>query len=195
MDIQQLFAFITFAFASTVSPGPNNIMLMTSGAHVGFKRTIPHMLGITFGFSFMVVLVGLGLMGIFHQYPVSQDILQVLCLAYLAYLAFKIAISPPVSTEHSSYKPMSFFAAANFQWVNPKAWSMAITAIGVYNVSGSWQGMAIISLGFAMVNLPSVSIWTVAGQKMQRVLSQPNIARTFNYIMAGLLLGSAALML
>jgi len=195
MDAQQLLAFSTFAVASAASPGPNNIMLMASGANVGFKRTIPHMLGIIFGFSFMIILVGLGLMGIFNQYPITHQVLQVLCLAYLGYLAFKIATSQPMSDNHSDYQPMSFLSAANFQWMNPKAWSMAVTAIGVYNVSASWHGIALISFGFALVNVPTVGVWTLAGQKLQKLLSQPTHAKWFNYSMAGLLLVSALMML
>lgn len=193
MELQSLIALLTFAFASTVSPGFNNIMLMTSGANVGFVRTIPHMLGITLGFSFMVVLVGVGLMQLFQQWPLLQQILQVLCIGYLIYLAGKIALSKP-SRHDCAYKPMSFIAAANFQWINPKAWSMALTAVSVYNVSGTWQGVLIVSMCFALVNIPSVSIWAYAGQKLQRWLSCDQRLRGFNITMAALLLLSLVMM-
>ncbi|WP_394201449.1 LysE family translocator [Shewanella waksmanii] len=193
MELQTLIALLTFAFASTVSPGPNNIMLMTSGANVGFIRTIPHMLGITLGFSFMVILVGVGLMQVFAKWPLLQQILQVLCIAYLVYLALKIALSKP-SRHSCAYRPMSFLAAANFQWINPKAWSMALTAVSVYNINGTWQGVLVVSLCFALVNIPSVSIWAYAGQKLQRWLSCDRRLRGFNLVMAALLLLSLLMM-
>lgn len=189
MGLQQLFALFMFALISTASPGPNNIMLMTSGANIGFLRTIPHMLGVTFGFSFMVVLVGVGLMNLFSLYPILHQLLNVVCIAYLFYLAWKIARSQPNNNE-TIYQPMSFLAAANFQWVNPKAWTMAITAVSVYNTMANWHGIAIVSLMFALVNIPSVSLWTYAGQKLQIWLSNPLRVKWFNYSMAGLLAAS-----
>ena len=195
MEYQQLFALISFAFVSTVSPGPNNIMLMTSGANVGFIRTIPHMLGVVLGFSLMVVLIGIGLMGIFAAYPLVHQILQLACFAYLFYLAMKIAMSRAVSNSESDYKPMSFLAAVYFQWINPKAWTMALTAISVYNVAANWHGVILVSFVFAAINIPSVSIWTVAGQKLQVLLTSPSKIKYFNYGMAALLLASTLMMI
>jgi len=190
MEYQQLIALITFAFVSTVSPGPNNIMLMTSGANVGFMRTIPHMLGITFGFSLMVFLVGFGLMGLFTAYPVVQQSLRIVSMMYLVYLAFKIAKSKPMVSEASDYTPMTFMSAACFQWVNPKAWTMALTAISLYASSTAQQDILIVSLIFGLVNVPSVSLWTAAGKKLQTILQVPARIKIFNYCMAGLLIGS-----
>ncbi len=190
MDYSHIFALMTFAFASTVSPGPNNIMLMTSVANVGFIRTIPHMLGIVLGFSLMVILVGIGLMGIFTSYPMVHQALQIACIAYLVYLAIKIALSKPAGSDTPTYKPMSFWAAASFQWINPKAWSMAVTAVSVYNLSANWTGILLISLVFAAVNIPSVTLWTVAGKQLQAWLNSPIKIKSFNVVMAGLLLAS-----
>ncbi|RDE22502.1 LysE family translocator [Motiliproteus coralliicola] len=190
MEYQQLIALATFAFASTATPGPNNIMLMTSGANVGFVRTIPHMLGITLGFSLMVFLVGAGIMGVFSVYPLVLQSLQIGCLIYLIYLAIKIARSRPGGSLGSDYKPMSFLAAAGFQWINPKAWSMALAAISVYNVSASWSGVLIIAGVFALVNIPSVTLWTWAGQQSKSLLNNSSRMTAFNYLMAGLLLAS-----
>lgn len=195
MEYQQLIALMTFAFVSTVSPGPNNIMLMTSGANVGFKRTIPHMLGITIGFSIMVILVGFGLMGLFTAYPTVQQILRIASMLYLLYLAIKIAKSKTITSAASDYRPMTFVSAAMFQWVNPKAWTMALTAISVYASSTAQQDILIVSLIFALVNLPSVSLWTTAGKKMQSSLQSPNRMKAFNYSMAGLLVASILPML
>ncbi|MDV5167807.1 LysE family translocator [Photobacterium rosenbergii] len=190
MEYQHLFALVTFAFVSTVTPGPNNIMLMTSGANVGFFRTIPHMMGIIFGFSFMVILVGIGLVGVFHSYPVLHEVLQAVSVIYLLYLAFNIAKSRPTLSDSTQYKPMTFFSAAGFQWVNPKGWTMAITTVSIYNTTSDWRGIALISLVFAIVNIPSVSIWTFAGRQLQSLLQQPTKMRYFNFAMAGLLVAS-----
>ena len=195
MEYQQLIALITFALVSTVSPGPNNIMLMTSGANVGFIRTIPHMLGITLGFSLMVVLVGFGVMGLFTAYPVVQQGLRIVSILYLVYLAAKIANSKPMTSAESDYRPMSFLSAASFQWVNPKAWTMALTAISVYAASAELPDILLVSLIFGLINIPSVSLWAIAGKQLQRILQAPNRIKMFNYCMAGLLVFSIVPML
>lgn len=194
MDYSQWGPLVAFAFVSTFTPGPNNIMLMTSGANVGFVRTLPHMLGITCGFSLMVLLVGIGLTGLFQNYPLIQQILHVACLSYLVYLAIQIARSKPAD-NNQRYKPMSFFSAVLFQWVNPKGWSMALTAVSVYNQSASWSQLAVISLVFALVNIPSVSVWTAAGKQLSHWMTHPRYVRWFNGAMGGLLLLSAVPML
>lgn len=194
MDYTQWWPLVAFAFVSTFSPGPNNIMLMTSGANVGFMRTIPHMLGVTFGFSIMVLLVGVGLTGLFHRYPMLQQGLQIACTIYLVYLAIKIALSNP-SQGGKQYQPMSFFSAVLFQWVNPKGWSMALTAVSVFNQSASWAQLMLISLVFALVNIPSVSVWTAAGKQLSHWMNHPSYVRWFNGAMGALLLLSVVPML
>lgn len=194
MEMYQWLPLAAFAFVSTFSPGPNNIMLMTSGANVGFIKTVPHMLGVTIGFSVMILAVGIGLTGLFQTYPVVQETLHWLCLCYLVYLAVKIALSKP-NDETKVYQPMSFLAAAMFQWVNPKGWSMALTAVSVYNFSASWIGLSIIAITFAMVNIPSVSIWTAAGKQLSKIMNNPKYVRWFNGSMGAILLLSAVPML
>ncbi len=193
MDIQSLLALLTFTFVATASPGPNNIMLMASGANIGFWRTLPHMLGILIGFSIMVILVGIGLMGVFTRYPAIQQGLQVVSIAYLLYLAVKIATKGR-SNGLPQYQAMSFWAAANFQWINPKAWTMAISAISLFNPQGNWFGVLLVSGCFALVTLPSVCIWTLAGKRLQRILTHPHHVTYFNYSMAALLVSSTLLM-
>lgn len=189
MDITQLGALILFAFVSTFTPGPNNLMLMTSGANVGFKRTIPHMLGITLGFGLMVFLVGLGLMGVFTAYPALHTILKWLSFAYLGYLAFKIATSGR-SDVSDTFKPMTFLQAASFQWVNPKGWSMALSSVSIFSQSGHWLELVMIAAAFMLTNIPSCSAWVVAGREMQRLLTSAQRVRVFNVSMALLLVGS-----
>ncbi len=189
MELQQLGALLLFACVSTFTPGPNNIMLMTSGANVGFARTIPHMLGVALGFAFMVMLVGVGLVGIFNTYPLSHQILKYASLAYLIYLAAKIAMSGRAK-EVDDFKPLTFLAAASFQWVNPKGWSMALSAVTLFSSSGAWLELGIIALAFTLANIPSVSFWTFAGQKLQHWLITPVRIRSFNVSMAILLIAS-----
>ncbi|MUI52967.1 LysE family translocator [Aliivibrio fischeri] len=190
MEYPHLLALITFAFVGAFTPGPNNIMLMASGANVGFVRTIPHMLGVIFGFAFMLVLVGFGLIQIFHTYPQLEKGLQILSAVYLLYLAYKIARSEPVDSRVGDYKPMSFLAAASFQWVNPKGWSMALSVMSIYATTSDMFSVLLIALVFICINVPTVSFWTVAGKELQKRLKTPKHLKLFNYSMAGLLVGS-----
>ncbi|CAE6934269.1 threonine efflux protein [Vibrio sp. B1REV9] len=187
MEYHQLGALALFAVVSTFTPGPNNIMLMTSGANVGFKRTIPHMLGIILGFAAMLMLVGVGLMGLFHAYPITHNILKIISLTYLLYLTYKIATSSKTEVK-GEYRPMSFFGAVAFQWVNPKGWSMALTAITVFSNGGTGLELAFIAGIFCVANLPSVTFWTAAGMQLQRWLTTTKRVKSFNYGMATLLL-------
>jgi len=164
---------------------------MSSGAVFGFKRTIPHMLGVGLGFTFMIILVGIGLMKLFNNYPIMYQILKYLSISYLLYLAYKIATaSKPDNNNKDKTKPISFIQAAAFQWVNPKAWTMALTAISVYSPSQQMESIIIVALVFGLVNLPSVSLWTVLGQQLSKILSSNSRLRAFNFTMAGLLLMS-----
>jgi len=188
MELTHLLALSSFALISSATPGPNNIMLMTSGANIGFYRTIPHMLGIILGFILMLLLVGLGLMQLFTALPLLQTGLQWVCFVYLFYLAYKIATSSTVTNDQQGYQAMSFLAAANFQWVNPKAWSMALSAITIYSVGlDNLYATVLIATIFAITYLPSACLWIFAGQKLQKILSDPINLKRFNYAMAALL--------
>jgi len=191
MTYELITALTAFAFVSSITPGPNNLMLLSSGANFGFQRTIPHMMGVGLGFVFMLILVGIGLIKIFETYPMSKEILKIFSIVYLAYLAFKIstAAAPLVEAEHKP-SPLTFIQAAMFQWVNPKAWTMALTAISVYSPDRNMETIAIIGLIFGLVNLPSVSLWTILGLKLRRWLTNRARLRIFNYTMAAMLLSS-----
>ncbi|WP_375688485.1 LysE family translocator [Pseudooceanicola sp. LIPI14-2-Ac024] len=186
-----LLALVAFAFVSSITPGPNNLMLMASGANFGFRRTVPHMLGIGIGFTLMVILVGAGLIGLFDAFPVTHTILKVGSVLYLLWLAWKIAhAAPPQSDPDQAGRPMTFLQAAAFQWVNPKAWTMALTAIAVYAPDRTLWTILLVGLTFGLVNLPSVSTWTVLGQQLRRWLTSPRRLRMFNWTMAALLVAS-----
>ncbi len=190
MTFEALTALALFAFVSSATPGPNNLMLMASGANFGFARTIPHMLGISVGFMVMLFSVGSGLIQIFDRLPVIYDILKVSSVIYMIWLAWKIAHAAPVTKSAEAGDPMTFLQAAAFQWVNPKAWAMALTAITVYVGDAGMVWLAVGALMFAFVNLPSVSMWTIAGQQMQRFLTNPRRLRVYNWTMAALLIAS-----
>ncbi|MDE9451206.1 LysE family translocator [Aliiroseovarius sp. Z3] len=190
MSIELLSAFVAFAFVSSITPGPNNLMLMASGANFGFRRSIPHMLGIGIGFTFMIVLVGAGLMTLFDRYPVSYTILKAGSVVYLLWLAWKIANASEPGTGKAGGHPMSFLQAAAFQWVNPKAWAMALTAISVYAPSRDMAAVMLVATIFGIVNLPSVSAWTILGQKIRAILTNPARLRSFNLTMALLLVAT-----
>ncbi|MFT6897420.1 MAG: threonine/homoserine/homoserine lactone efflux protein [Paraglaciecola sp.] len=188
MTLEIITALMLFAFVSSITPGPNNLMLMASGANFGFRRTLPHLLGVGLGFTLMVVLVGLGIMQLFDLYPLSYQVLKVLSVTYLLYLAYKIAISGSPSENRSArVNPMTFLQAMLFQWVNPKAWTMALTAISVYAPSKSVMAVVLVALVFGAVNLPCISSWTALGQKLQRLLTNKKRLRLFNFSMATLL--------
>jgi len=191
MSTDLLLALAAFAFVSSVTPGPNNLMLLASGANFGFRRTIPHMLGIAIGFVVMIVLVGIGLMGIFQAVPWSKTVLEIVSVAYLLWLAWKIANAAPPSAEaQARAKPMTFLQAAAFQWVNPKAWTMALSAIAIYAPDRTLQSIVVVALLFEFAGMPAITLWTALGQQMRKILTNPARLRAFNIAMALLLVAS-----
>jgi threonine/homoserine/homoserine lactone efflux protein len=185
-----IYGLIPFAFVSSITPGPNNMMLLASGANYGFRRTVPHMLGISLGHSFMVLALGFGLIRVFDAYPLIQTALTYVSVAYLLYLAFKIATAAPVEKGAAKGKPFTFLQAALFQWVNPKAWFMATYAITAFAADQTFWAVFVVSVIFAATNLPSICVWTVLGQQMTTWLSSPRRLAVFNWTMAALLVAS-----
>jgi len=191
MTYEIVLGLALFALASSITPGPNNLMLMASGANFGFRRTIPHMLGVGLGFTIMVLLVGVGLVQVFNAVPVSYQMLKVVSVVYLLYLAWKIGTAAPVAGEvDAAGTPFTFVQAALFQWVNPKAWTMALTAVSVYSPSQSVVAMAFVAAVFGAINLPCIGLWTTLGQQLQRILTSSTRLRIFNITMAMLLVSS-----
>ncbi|WP_179380226.1 LysE family translocator [Jannaschia marina] len=184
-----LLALLGFAFVSSITPGPNNLMLMASGANFGLLRTVPHALGVGLGFTLMIVLVGLGLAQVFEALPWARPTLAVVSVAYLLYLAWRIANAAPPERATAEGRPMTFLQAAAFQWVNPKAWTMALTAVTLYG-DGSVLSVLLVALAFGAVNLPCISSWTLLGREMRRFLTSPGRLRLFNWTMAALLVAS-----
>jgi threonine/homoserine/homoserine lactone efflux protein len=187
-----LFALAVFCAISSITPGPNNLMLMNSGARFGLRRTLPHLIGVTGGFSVMVLLIAAGLGGVFQGSPLLQRILRLVSIAYLLYLAAKIAGAKPFSEgTGGGERPMTFLQAVAFQWVNPKAWSMAVTAAVVYAPTPDPLLAPPLTAGlFGAINLPCVSLWVVLGTQLSRFLTSPLRYRLFNWIAAALLVAT-----
>lgn len=195
MTTELLAALGVFAFVSSITPGPNNLMLMTSGINFGLSRTVPHMLGVSLGFMLMIALIGLGVMQVIEAVPGSILVITIASGLYLFYMAWKIATTNTAPAQNGSAttasKPFTFLQAALFQWVNPKAWTMALTAISAYAPkSQGWIGVVIVAAVFGIINLPSTGAWAVMGAKMRRFLGDPVRLRTFNIIAALLLVAS-----
>ena len=187
MSYDLILALLGFAFVTSVTPGPNNMMLLASGVNFGFARSLPHMLGISIGHSLMVFLVGLGLGGVMQAWPPAMILLKGTSIGYMLWLAWKIANAGAPGQGKAAAKPFNFLQAAAFQWVNPKAWAMALGAISAYAGDGSLASVAIVAAVFAAVNLPSVSVWAAAGEVLRGWLAHPPRLRAFNWTMAGLL--------
>jgi threonine/homoserine/homoserine lactone efflux protein len=192
MSHSLLIAFVMFATVMFITPGPNNIMLLSSGLTYGFRRTLPHVAGITIGFAFMVGAVGAGLGTIFIAYPVLQTILKYAGVAYLIYLAAVIAMSEPVAPEQDNRRgPMTFWGAAMFQWVNAKGWVMVIGTITAYAAIAAYPWNIVIQVGLSLIlGVVSCTAWALFGSALRPVLTSRRLVRTFNIIMALLLLAS-----
>jgi threonine/homoserine/homoserine lactone efflux protein len=193
MRLDILYALILFCFVSGVTPGPNNMMLMSSGVNFGFRRTLPHLLGVVLGFSLMVALIGLGLDAIFVRWPSLLPVMRYVGAAYMVWLAWRIARSGPVKDGKAEGRPLGFLGAAAFQWINPKAWVIAIGALTAYSVSANYTiSVAAVALTYLIIGLPSSGAWVVFGTAMRKALSDPRRVRPFNLTMAALLVASIA---
>lgn len=190
MTLALLLAFAGYAFVTSITPGPNNTLLLASGAQHGFRLTVPLLLGINLGFAALVLAVGLGLGTVFVAFPLLHELLRYGGVAYLLYLAWKIA-SSGASSDGAEQKPFTFLQAAAFQWVNPKAWIMAIGAMATYAPSdGFFRNVLIVTAIFALVNAPCIAAWAAFGASLRVFLRTSRNLRAFNIVMALLLVAS-----
>lgn len=202
MDWQQGFALCSFAFVGSATPGPNNLMLLASGANYGFRRTLPHMVGISAGMALLLVLVLLGLGELFERYQLFQPILRTAGVVYLLWLAYKIYSTPVASydaqeADTGGASPFSWWQAVLFQFVNPKAWLLSITAVSAFTLAGEsyFASGVMMILVFVMINFPSIAIWAGLGSYVRRWLSAPQSQRIFNRLMAALTAATVVLIL
>jgi len=200
----ELFASLClFAFVTSITPGPNNAMLFASGVNHGIRRTLPHLLGVTLGFTFMQLAVGLGVGVVFQAMPKIYSVLRCLGLGYMLYLAWRIANSTPSATSDTDTaspaapgakgRPMTFLEASAFQWVNPKALMMCVTAASTYAPpDGPVMGALLVTAVFFFAGMPCVALWVLLGRMMRGLLQNRRRLQAFNWAMAALLLASMA---
>jgi threonine/homoserine/homoserine lactone efflux protein len=185
-------ALFVFAFSAAITPGPNNVMLMSSGLNFGVRKSLPHLFGICLGFPVMVLLIGIGLGSIFERFPVTHTLIQIFGVLYLFYLAWMIATTKNQEMSTTQSKPLNFWQAALFQWINPKAWIMATGAIATYTTLNNhiYQQIGIIAFIFLMTAFPSAATWLFFGANLKRFLQKPKHQHIFNIVMALLLVCS-----
>ena len=193
----QLLALVVFAVTSFFTPGPNNVMLLTSGVNHGFRRTIPHMAGVTIGFAVMTILVAVGLGSVFHAHPRIHDVVEAAGVAYLLFLAFRIATAPvdhglDAGGAATAARPFSFLQGAAFQWVNAKGWVMVVSVVSIWvpEGEGATVWLVLIFVVFLVTGVGSTVTWAVLGATIARWLRAPLRLRLFNLTMAGLLVAS-----
>jgi threonine/homoserine/homoserine lactone efflux protein len=189
MPYETVLAVALFALVGSVSPGPSNFMLLASGTNFGFWRTVPQILGITVGFSTVLLAVGFGLGALITAWPPIGLALKIAGGAYLLYLAWRIGMSRTISNgDTDAARPLTLLESAAFQWVNPKAWIAAVTAMAAYAKADSpFASILLITVVIALVNLPSVAVWAGFGVALRQFLTQPSRLKWFNIAM-GLLL-------
>ena len=192
MEFQFLLSIAVFAAAMTGTPGPNNMMLTASGANFGYWRTIPHLLGIGMGLVVMILLMAAGMGIIFERFPAFQTAMKWLCSGYLLYLAWKIGTAPPPdpnssnnNSQNTSRRPMTWLEAALFQFINPKAWAMTVTAIGSFTLSGDnyWLSTITLAVIFWLIGFPCTSVWAGFGSLMGKTMHHPGHWKIFNGLM------------
>lgn len=193
MSADLLAAFLAFAVVMSGTPGPNVMLVMTSGVNHGFRATIPHMLGVTIGFSAMLLAVGFGLGQVFTAVPQLYTVLKVASIVYLLWLAWKIMNAKPAAPGggEAATRPMTFLQGAAFQWVNPKAWAICLSVVAAYTVPGKFlSSMLTMAALFIVINLLCLIIWTGFGVGLRSLLADPRRVRIFNIVMALLLVAS-----
>lgn len=196
--MKYLIPLIIFCFSTSITPGPNNLMIMLSGINFGLKRSVPHYLGILFGFSAMIILVGIGLGEVFEQFPQLHPIIKYLGAIYMLYLAWQIIRSDPHLKEaKGSKKPLGFLKPALLQWLNPKAWIMTVGVIAAYTIQDAsmMHQIFVISLIYFLIGIPCVGLWLVSGVALSKFLRNPDHMRRFNWVMGALLALSIVLMI
>ncbi len=194
MDPRLFAAFVSFSFVSGITPGPNNLIALASGANYGYRRTLPHVFGVVLGFNVVYLLMGAGLGTLFTAFPLAKEILKWGCLLYILFLAWKIASAAGPGNAHENGptgKPVSFFGSVGFQWINAKVWVATLTLLSTYtDPEAYWTSLFAGSLANAVIAFGSVSVWTLFGTLLKRFLEHPLRRRVFNIVMALILVAS-----
>lgn len=185
-----LFPLLAFAFATSITPGPNNALVMMTAANWGFRASLPAFFGVEVGFMVLLLATGFGLGGLFATWPALHLILKWACFAWLLVLAWKLARTRSYDTgAPADNRPLTFFQMVLFQWVNPKAWMMTIGAVALFVPVGSEPLVPVlrIILAYLIAGAPCVLVWAWFGLAIARFLTNPRRVRIFNITMAVLL--------
>lgn len=196
MDAALLAAFLAAAIPATFTPGPNNLMLMTSAARFGLVRTIPHGLGVSLGFPLMVFVVGLGLGAVFEAFPVLKDILKWVAAVYFLWMAWTL-LGLKLHDVSGPARPMRAYEAALFQWVNPKAWAMAVSFVAAFVGTGPdrYLSLGLLTLGVLLLTPLSCGVWMVFGQQLEVWLRRTGTEHYLGVILALLMVLAVILFL
>ena len=191
--LEALLPIALFVFSTSITPGPNNLMIMSSGLNYGVGRSVPHLLGICIGFPAMIIAIGLGMGALFSQFPLLHEIIRWVGITYLLYLAWVIARTREVGTA-GTQKPFTFFQAVAFQWVNPKGWIMAVGALAAFTTPNGAMLLEAgrIAIAFILIGGPCILVWLMFGVGLKQLLTEPQHLRTFNITM-GLMLAASVI--
>lgn len=193
MPFDTLIALFVFAFVASITPGPNNVMLLASGANFGFRRTLPHMFGIEIGFVSLIAAVGLGLGALLTAMPMLDTALKIAGALYLVYIAWRIATTRSMASATGASRPLNVLQAAAFQWINPKGWVMAVSAVAIYSRPDALaQSILAVIACFALSGLIATPTWTGFGTALSAYLDDPDRLKWFNIAMGVLLVLSLA---
>lgn len=181
-------AVLLFAATNTLTPGINNMMIMSSGLNFGIRKSIPHLMGILIGFPLMFIVAGVGFVSVIVAMPELHQLIQVMGVMYLLYFAWVIATSAD-KVKASNNKIIGFWQAVAIQWVNPKAWVMITGAFAAFTKTDAdlFLQVLYITSAFVIVGIPTICAWLFCGSLLSRVLQQPKSRRYFNYSMSALL--------
>jgi len=182
-------ALIVYYFIMFATPGPNNAMLTASGMKFGYLRTLPHIIGIPLGHFIQITLVCYGLGNVFIKFPQIQFYMKFLCFVYLLYLSWKMLGSISV-TKKETGRPLKFYEASLFQFINPKAWTVAIAAVSGFFPSDENFFVATMFLAVTapFVCIPSISLWALFGNSLRNFVSNTKTKKIIEYILAILLI-------
>lgn len=188
-----LASFITFAFVACMTPGPNNLMLLSSGLTFGYKKTLPHILGIALGYPIMFLIIGLGLGKIFEQYPIMLEVLKYIGMSYLLWMAWHIANTKgTLNQNNSNDKPFTFLQAVLFQWVNPKAWIMSVTSLATFlsTTHDAFTQIILMTLITILIGIITTHSWSLGGVFLKKIITNENNILLFNRSVAVILVCS-----
>ena len=194
IELKLFFALVSYYFVMFATPGPNNAMLTASGIKFGFKRTLPHLIGIPFGHVIQITLVCLGLGAIFQKFPFIQSYLKWICFIYLIFLGWKILGSFSNANKDSG-RPLKFYEAALFQFINPKAWVVALTAATAFFPSDEnfLIATAFVAITAPFICFPSICLWAIFGSSIKSIIRNSKIKKIVEYLLAVLLLVTAVI--